>query len=141
MKKTLIAFLIAATTLIGCKKDKSEATADKLVGKWMATSEVETEYENGKITHKDDPFNYSADQWVVEFTGTQIKQYEFGKAIEEPYNYSVSGDKITYTEDNKPKTIIIKTQTDTNLILSYEETETLNGITYREVNEVSFVKK
>jgi len=107
----------------------------------MAKTEIEAEFQNGKLIRQDEPYNYQTDELVVEFTGTQIKQTEFGKSIEEPYTYSVSGDKINYTEDNKPKTITIKSQSNNNLVLVVEETDIHDGITYKEVVETSFVKK
>ena len=143
MKKTLLICLIAITALAGCKKDDNEAKGsnDKLIGKWMAKTDIEFEYENGKLVRQDDPSSYDTDEYVIEFTGTQIKQYEFGEPIEEPYNYTVSGDKITYTEDGNSKVITIKSQSDKNLILLMEDVDVSNGITYKEVVEISLVKK
>jgi hypothetical protein len=143
MKKTLLICFIAITALVGCKKGNGEAAGsnDKLIGKWMAKSEIEFEYENGKLLRQDDPYNYAADELVIEFTGSQIKQTEFGKTIEEPYNYTVSGDKIKYIEDNENKVITIKSQSDNSLVLLKEEVEIDNGVTSKEVLEISLVRK
>jgi len=143
MKKILLICLIAVTALVGCKKDDNESKTsnDKLIGKWMAKTEIEFEYENGKLVRQDDPSSYDTDEYVIEFTGTQIKQYEFGESIEEPYNYTVSGDKINYTEDGNSEFITIKSQSDKNLVLLMEDVDVINGVTFKEVLEISLVKK
>ncbi|MES2455805.1 MAG: lipocalin family protein [Bacteroidota bacterium] len=143
MKKILLICLIAVTALVGCKKDDNESKTsnDKLIGKWMAKTEIEFEYENGKLVRQEDPSSYDTDEYVIEFTGTQIKQYEFGESIEEPYNYTVSGDKINYTEDGNSKFITIKSQSDKNLVLLMEDVDVINGVTFKEVLEISLVKK
>lgn len=143
MKKTLLICFIAITALVGCKKDNGEGAGsnDKLIGKWMAKSEIEFEYESGKLLRQDGPYKYAADELVIEFTGSQIKQTEFGKTIEEPYSYTVSGDKIKYIEDNENKVITIKSQSDNSLVLLKEEVEIDNGVTSKEVLEISLVRK
>ena len=142
MKKTLLICLIAVTAMFGCKKNDDEKTVNKLLGQWKGLTEKETEYVNGQLLREEEPYAYEENELMLEFREKQFEIFEYGKATEEPYTYTVSGNKITYTEDGDTKVVTIKSQTDTNLVLVSEDTEVSgNGITYKEVIERTFVKK
>ncbi|MES2808855.1 MAG: hypothetical protein V4619_09540 [Bacteroidota bacterium] len=110
-----------------------------VIGTWMATTEYEQQLENGVVKREYND-TYRPNELVVVISATQLKFYESG-VLESTVNYTLAGDKITYVENGKNNTRTIKSITDTQMVLTYDDPKSANGINYNEHIETTFVRQ
>ncbi len=110
-----------------------------LVGTWMAVSDFEQQSENGVVLREYHD-TYRPNALVVVISATQLKVYEEG-VLEDTFNYTLAGNKITYLENGKSNTRTIKSLNDIQMILTFDDPKTANGINYNEHIETTYVRQ
>ena len=87
--KKLLFFAIAAIVCISCSKDNDDNNA--LVGKWEAINNHELIDNDWSLS-----YTYKPNELVLEFTKSEITQYEDGiKTLSATYSYNASRKEIT----------------------------------------------
>lgn len=140
-KNVLLLFIMAALAISGCKKDdkKDDDAKSTIVGKWLVKSIYEVEYENG-IKKREDTDTDFGNQDFFEFKadGTGLFS-ETGDT--DPITYKVTGDMLTITDSpGESFDLKIKSLSGNDLVLVDESSETYQGVTYRNVTEITFKK-
>ncbi|MGN7989711.1 hypothetical protein ACTJKC_20370 [Pedobacter sp. 22226] len=133
--KTLFILLLMSAGIHTYAQNKS-ALDQRLVGKWKATSKIETDKTDGKITESDKEL-YKANEKTYEFTkkSTVIITQGFGRHKEELPAVS-DGSKLFIGKPNKNKTPYLVNLQQNKLTLLKTETKTKKGKTIVETEEV-----
>ncbi len=141
MKKIkLFVMLLAVAAITSCEKDDSTNDSSSILGKWYIKQTVETEFEGGIEVDKETETDFNSQDYV-EFTsgGRMIEKDHSGYSDER--NYSIVSGKLILSEIGDPndkEEYEIKELTASKLVLYNDETEVYQGVTYREIVEVTF---
>lgn len=140
MKKlTLLTLIVALFTITGCKKDKEKGkeNPNAIVGKWIATSIWEISYENGKEVARDDD---SQENLLIEFKsdGTGTSQTEGESAT---FTYTIKDGILSYKIEDEVDQYKIISLTNSELELHHEESETIEGVVYKDVLQIKLKKR
>ena len=140
-KNVLVLFIMAAIAISGCKKDdkKDDDAKSTIVGKWLVKKIYEVEYENGVKKREDTDTDFgNQDFFEFKADGTGLFS-ETGDT--DPITYKVTGDMLTITDSpGESFDLKIKSLRGNDLVLVDESTETYQGVTYRNVTEITFKK-
>ncbi|MBN8567239.1 MAG: lipocalin family protein [Flavobacteriales bacterium] len=120
MKKLVVLFVLAAISFSCSKSDDSvNVTEAKLVGKWYyKTTKVAGEtfpYDDHEACGKD-YIQFREDGFVVYGDVWDCELFEDVAGV-----WSISGDKITITEDGVPQTATVTTLNSSTLVVKYKD--------------------
>lgn len=150
MKKALL-ILFAAALFAGCGKGNVKpATTNLLLGRWYAVSDTTTSFVNN-VEASQATFSYHTDANFAQFNsdGTGIIYVsETSPAYSENFTYKQgSNNQITFNypaqvvngaqQAASTKTGTIKTLTESNLVITYTSSQTINGNT-QTINEIQY---
>lgn len=140
MKKIrLVALLLAAVFVTSCEKDDSSSSAS-ILGKWYFEQTVETEYEGGVQVDKEVETDFTSADYIEFKSDGKMSEYD-SSGYSGDRNYVVASGKVLISQigsANNTTQYEIKELTATKLVLVNDETETIQGVVYRETVEVTF---
>ncbi len=133
------AFLLVFTLFFAGCEDDGPSTKSLLLGKWQINS-VSMKGYIGDVLIATETETFGANELVVEFVdgGTGIV-YEYGDQVD-TFSWSLDGKKMTFPPFGMDPVEGTVKVTKTTLKVSWEETETYEGITYTIVYEINGVK-
>lgn len=141
MKKiTLLTLIVALFTITGCKKDKDndKENSSSIQGRWLATSLVEISYENGVEEGRDDD---TSDNLWVEFKADGTGMSQTDRDGQSSFTYTIKNNELVIKFEDETDKYQIKSLTNSDLHLYQEESETSDGVVYKEVVEIKLKKR
>jgi hypothetical protein len=133
-KTTLFLLLTVLVSFSACEKKEDDDNSVKIIGKWNLKKEVEKEYLNNTLTTTDES-TYSTGAYV-EFKSNGALEWNEDGSDPENYSYKVDGDKLTVNDGGEPEVFTIEELSSSKLVISEEDTETINGQTLKEVYQL-----
>lgn len=130
--------LVFGLVFTGCEDD-GPSTKSLLLGKWQINSVSMSAYIGSQLIATESE-TFEANELVVEFVdgGTGIV-YSYGE-IDDTFTWSLDGKKLTFPPFGMDPVEGTVKVTKTTLKVTWEETETYEGITYNIKYEINGVK-
>ena len=140
-KNVLLLLMMAAIAITGCKKEEEQEEEPKssIVGKWFVKKLYFVRYEGSVKKEEETETDFgNSDYYEFKADGTGTFS-EVGDT--DPLTYTVAGDVITITDNpGESFSLKIKSLAANDAVLVEESTETNQGITYRNVMEITLKK-
>jgi hypothetical protein len=145
IKISALLLLMVCTGLLSCgKTDEEEPTAQsRVAGKWYLRSATSTTYRGTTLVNTSTYAEYTAaDYFELTAEGKYFFQLEGQTApVSSTYEINDEATRLSLNERNEIEHWNIDKLTDTELVLSQEDTYVDGGVTYRSVEVVSHSKK
>jgi putative protein kinase ArgK-like GTPase of G3E family len=136
-KLTLLTFAAICAVLFGCKKDEIETNTEKLLGRWVATSTLEVNYEDDRETsRREDNQPKTTFVFAENGSGTAYLDDEVSDL-----QWVIAENHLTLKIDGQAYLFEIKSLSKTDLHLSMEDKSSNSQHTYREVLEFRLRKE
>ena len=130
MKKILSILMIAlfAITMVSC--NKGNETENLIFGKWKQTEVISTETVNGVTSEPVslyEPGEYSTLTFNKNHTYTSVWHTADGD-VDSKGKWSAEGNTMTMSDNFGSKDYFIETLDDSSMVLTYTESDVINGI-------------
>ncbi len=128
MKKLLYFLTLGISSMLlfaGCSDDDDAKFSGDIVGKWQSIREYGVDEEFGEYEHPvDDDPNYHF-YWIFKSDGTmnEIEEEDGIIVTNNFYNWELSGNKLTMTDEYGTEWTTVKKLTETNLTIYRSEGE------------------
>ncbi len=136
-KSALLVLLLTAIAFTGCKKDKDE-DSNLIVGKWYTKKMYDVSYVNGVKQGEYTDTDFTSSDYMEFFDNGKVKDSD-----EDEYTYKLDGKTIILADIDDPSDVEvyqIKTLTKTDLVVGEEVSYSSQGVTYKNVSEITFQK-